>query len=252
MIGVFIAGRTEDLAAVGAAHSALCHVFSCLFSQKISLVVFLLVIDLRRSNLEVVSAITLNHAGLHVKIQLHSHAFNLLFIILRTENLSHFHLWHYDVAVAAFGVFKDWIAFALALVLEAHFFRICFEATNVVSVVALCLHKHPDVACHLILWRDRRIAVLAHGAGFFRIECHFLNFFLLLVIRRWSLMPLGLKWLELGLRLHCLGLHRLMEDVGLHQILRLLLLWLLHRDDWPGLDLNWVLLLNWLLVRQQL
>lgn len=199
MIRVFIARRTEDLAAVGAAHSALCHVFGCLLRQKISLVVLLLVINLRRCDLEVVPAITLNHAGLHVKIQLHSHTLNLLFVVLRAKNLSHFHLRHYNVAVAALGVFKDWIAFALALVLEAHFFGICFEATNVVSVVALCLHKHSDVACHLIFWRDWRIAVLAHCAGFLLVECHFLNFFLLLVISRWFLLPLILNWFDLGL-----------------------------------------------------
>lgn len=117
MIRVLVAGRTEHFAAVGAAHATLCHVLGCLFGKKISLFVFLLIIDLRSCNLEVVAAFALDHTGLHIQVKLHSLTFNLLFVFLWTENLSDFNLRDNHVAVAAFWILEHGIYLALALVL---------------------------------------------------------------------------------------------------------------------------------------
>ena len=117
MIRILVARRTEHFAAVRAAHATLCHVLGCLFSKKISLFIFLLIINLRSCNLEVVAALALDHAGLHVQVNLHSLTFNLFFVFLWTENLSDFNLRDNHVAVAAFWILEDGISFALALVL---------------------------------------------------------------------------------------------------------------------------------------
>lgn len=105
-----------------------------------------------------------------------------------------------------------------------------------VSVIALSLHKHSHVSRLLVLRRDRCVAVLAHGAGFFLIKCDF--FFLVIVSRLNHGWLFDLDRFNLRFLLHHFGLCLLREYVRLHQGLGLhLLLRLLHHRSWLHLTL---------------
>lgn len=204
MIWFFFALRAEVVWAVWTADSEFCHVFGCLLGKYVALIVLLLIVYCCGRYLENITTTALNHWVLLAQVDLHSLLLDLLFVLFRSENHPDLNFRNDDVAVRTLGLLKNGFI-SLAFVSKTNFGCVLFEATNVIDMEALGLHKHAHIPSFLVLLRDLTAAIPTHGSA-------------LLIVYKWRLLffVIVLSYLLTSVKRH--------DFRFLHDYLRLLLL----------------------------